>query len=226
MRKSIVLLALAVLNANAVDCIRETFEYFATQYMPEDDIKMHILPGKLKPDSLHQKEKSLTYTAKYHWTGNHLDKRTIGHFCLDEGGEGSYVPNWKVDSTKVDKLKKYTLTLPPNDVYTNFTVYRGKDSVDIVTGSTHHTFYIKNDTIHELNNWIPKNWVIYRDPKNESKCYRANGTKTIYFTYEYETRGDLLIQYIFQPNHNKYIKPPGPCDGGDKYTTIFYRKSK
>ena len=46
----------------------------------------------------------------------------------------------------------------------------------------------------------------------------------IYTTYEYETRGDFLIQKIFEPNHNRYVKPPGPCDGGDKYTTIYYRK--
>ena len=238
--KPFLILTLAVLNAHAVDCVRETFEYFATQYMPDDDIRTYILPDKLKPDSLHQQEKSLTYTIKYHWNGNHLDNLTFTHSCLDKGSKATVVPNWKVDSAKVGKLKKYTWTFPPENAYMNFTVYRGKDSVDIVRNEDpdrHYTFYIKNDTIHELDNGIPRNWIIYRDPKDENKCYRANRKEKkfgngsvlkvgeeIYTTYEYETRGDFLIQNIFEPNRNRYVKAPGPCDGGDKYTTIYYRK--
>lgn len=241
MRRTLIILALAFLNANAVDCIRATFDYFASQYMPEDDMKLYILPGNLKPDSLHQQEKSLTYAIKFHWTLNHLDDLVFSHYCLDDGGTGTITPNWKVDSTKVGKLQKYTWTFLPENADMNFTVYRGKDSVDIVTGSrnefTHHTFFIKNDTIHEQNNRISRNRIIYRDPNNENKCYRANGQEKkfengsvlkvgeeVYSTYEYETKGDFLIQRIFEPNRNKYFKAPGPCDGGDKYTTIYYRQ--
>ena len=235
MKTPIIILAFLVLNANAVDCIRATFDYFANQYMPEDDMKLYILPGNLKPDSLHQQEKSLTYTIKFHWTGSHLDDLVFSHSCLDKGSTGTVIPNWKVDSAKVGKLQKYTWTFPPENADMNFTVYRGKDSVDIVTGSrnefTHHTFFIKNDTIHEQNNRI-----IYRDPKDENKCYRANGQEKkfengsvlkvgeeVYSTYEYEARGDFLIQEIFEPDRNRYIKAPGPCEGGDEYTTIYYK---
>ena len=240
MRRTLIILALAIMNVHAIDCIRATFDYFASQYMSEDDMKLYILPGSLKPDSLHQQEKSLTYDIKFHWNGNHLDNLTFTHSCLDDGSTGTVIPNWKVDSTKVGKLQKYTWTFQPKDAFMNFTVYRGKDSVDIVRNedpNRHYTFYIKNDTIHELDNGIPRNWIIYRDPKDENKCYRANGQEKkfgngsvlkvgeeIYTTYEYETRGDFLIQNIFEPNRNRYVKAPGPCDGGDKYTTIYYRQ--
>ena len=146
--------------------------------------------------------------------------------------------DWKVDSARVGKLMRYDWIFPNKK--DNFTVFRGKDSVDIVRNENpdrHYTFYIKNDTIHELDNGIPRNWIIYRDPKDENKCYRANRKEKkfdngsvlkvgeeIYTTYEYETRGDFLIQNIFEPNRNRYVKAPGPCDGGDKYTTIYYRK--
>lgn len=243
MRRTLIILALAILNANAVDCVRATFDYFANQYMPEDDMKLYILPGNLKPDSLHQKHHSQVYTIKYHWTGNHLDSLAFSQSCLDKGSKVTVVPNWKIDSAKVGKLKKYTWTFPPENADMDFTVYRGKDSVDIVTGSrdesTHQTFFIKNDTVRELNNGIPRNRIIYRDPKNENKCYRANGKERkfengsvlkvgeeVYTTYEYETRGDFLIQKIFEPDRNRYVKPPGPCEDGDEYTTIYYRKKK
>ncbi|MBR4916498.1 MAG: hypothetical protein IKZ45_05405 [Fibrobacter sp.] len=240
MRRILTILVLLALNANAVDCVRATFDYFATQYMPEDDAKIYILPGSLKPDSLYQKQKSKIFTIKYHWNGNHLESLNFSQSCLDNGTSGTATPDWKVDSTKAGKLKKYTWTFQPKDSDMNFTVYRGKDSVDIVRTADpdrHYTFYVKNDTIRELDNWIPRNWIIYRDPKNENKCYRANGKEKkfengsilkvgeeVYSTYEYEARGDFLIQEIFEPDRNKYFRAPGPCDGGDKYTTIFYKK--
>lgn len=239
-RETFIILALVALSAHAVDCARTTFDYFATQYMTEQ-LNLYILPGALKPDSLHQRHHSQVYTIKYYWNGNHLDSMTFAQSCLDKGNKVTVVPDWKVDSTKVGKLKKYTWTFQPKYAFMNFTVYRGKDSVDIVTGSrdesTHQTFFIKNDTIRELNNGIPRNRIIYRDPKNENKCYRANGKERkfengsvlkvgeeVYTTYEYETRGDFLIQKIFEPDRNRYVKPPGPCEGGDEYTTIYYRK--
>ena len=238
MRRTLLILALATLNAHAVNCIRATFDYYASQYMPEDDIKTYILPGDLTPDSLSQEEKSLILTVKYHWTGNHLDKLDISHSCLDDEVKGINIPNGTVDSTRMGKLTRYNWTFP--DKSSNFTVYRGMDSVDIVYGPekepAHHTFYIKNDTIYDVNDWLPRKWITFR---NGNSCIRAKEIEKkledgsvqkavgeIYATYEYETRGDFLIQEIFEPDYTKYIMPPGPCDGGDKSTTIYYRKKK
>jgi hypothetical protein len=44
----------------------------------------------------------------------------------------------------------------------------------------------------------------------------------IYTTYEFENRGKTLILRITEPDRNMYLKPPGPCTGGTKYTTIFF----
>ena len=238
MRKALIIMAFGVLNAQAVDCIRTTFDYFATQYMTEQ-LNLYILPGDMKPDSLHQQHHSQVYTIKYHWTLNHLDSLTFSQSCLDNGSKGTVIPDWKVDSTKAGNLKKYTWTFPPKDSDMDFTVYRGKDSVDIVRVADpdrHYTFYIRNDTIHELDNWIPRHWIVYRDPKNENKCYRANGKEKrfengsilkvgeeVYSTFEYETKGNTLIQKTITPDRNRYLKPPGPCSGGKTYTTIFYQ---
>ena len=53
------------MNVHAVDCIRMTFDYLASEYMTED-LNLYILPGSLKPDSLHQEQESIVSTIKYH----------------------------------------------------------------------------------------------------------------------------------------------------------------
>ena len=233
MRRTIIILALATLTAHAVDCIRPMFEYFASEYRTEV-LNIYILPGSLKPDSLHQQHKSQVSTIKYHWTQNHLDSLTFTQACQEKVHRGTAKVNWKIDSTRLGNLMRYDWIYP--DKSDNFTVFRGKDSVAIVTGEElTHSYYIKNDTIHEVNNWIPRNWVIYRDPTNESRCFQANGKEKrygngsvskvgseVYTTYEFEKRGNTLILKITEPDHNMYLKPPGPCIGGTKYTTIFF----
>lgn len=210
------------MNVHAVDCIRMTFDYLASEYMTEV-LNLYILPGRMNPDSLHQEQNSLVITIKYHWTKNRLDSMTFTHACQDDMHRGTAKVDWKIDSAKVGKLMKYDWIFP--DKTDNFTVFRGKDSVAIVIDEEQtHSFYIKNDTIHEVNNYIPRNGIIFRDPKNENRCTRVNGKEIT--TYEFEKSGNTLILTITEPDYNMYIKQPGPCEGGDKYTTIFYRKSK
>ena len=122
--------------------------------------------------------------------------------------------------------------------HTMSTVFRGKDSVAIIIDEKQtNSYYIKNDTIREVNNYIPRDWVIYRDPTNENRCYQANGKEKrygngsvskvgaeIYTTYEFKKKGNTLILKITEPDHNRYLRPPGPCTGGTKYTTIYYRQ--
>lgn len=220
--KPFFIIALVAMNVHAVDCIRMTFDYLASEYMTEV-LNLYILPGRMNPDSLHQEQNSLVITIKYHWTKNRLDSMTFTHACQDDMHRGTAKVDWKIDSAKVGKLMKYDWIFP--DKTDNFTVFRGKDSVAIVIDEEQtHSFYIKNDTIHEVNNYIPRNGIIFRDPKNENRCTRVNGKEIT--TYEFEKSGNTLILTITEPDYNMYIKQPGPCEGGDKYTTIFYRKSK
>ncbi len=235
MRRTLAILALLAFNAHAVDCIRPMFEYFASHYRTEV-LNLYILPGRMNPDSLHQQQKSQVSTIKYHWTQNHLDSLTFTHGCQDKVHRGTAKVDWKVDSARVGKLMRYDWIYP--DKSDNFTVFRGKDSVAIVIDEEQtHSYYIKNDTIRESNNYIPRDWVIYRDPTNESRCYQANGKEKrygngsaskvgseIYTTYEFEKKGNTLILKITEPDHNRYLRPPGPCTGGTKYTTIFFKQ--
>ena len=210
------------MNVHAVDCIRPMFEYFASHYRTEV-LNLYILPGRMNPDSLHQQQNSLVSTIKYHWTKNRLDSMTFTHACQDDMHRVKVKVDWKIDSAKVGKLMKYDWIFP--DKTDNFTVFRGKDSVAIVIDEEQtHSFYIKNDTIRESNNYIPRNGIIFHDSKNENRCTRVNGKEIT--TYEFEKRNNTLILSITEPDHSIYIKPPGPCEGGDKYTTIFFRKNK
>ena len=154
MRRTFIILATAFLNVHAVDCIRHTFNYFAT------DFENHalVMPGETLPDSLYQKQNGLVYTIKYHWTGNHLDSMNLYQSCLARNVEkkSTYIPDWKIDSTKVGKVKKYDWKSLKDGWH--FTVYRGKDSVYIDNDNEQHQiFYLKNDTIYEVNNWVPRN---------------------------------------------------------------------
>ena len=208
------------MNVHAVDCIRMTFDYLASEYMTED-LNLYILPGSLKPDSLHQEQESIVSTIKYHWTKNRLDSMTFTQACQDDIYRETMKVDWKVDSVRVGKLMRYDWSFP--NKRDNFTVFRGKDSVSIVKGKEQiHSSYIKNDTIRGIDNWLPRKWIIFRDPKNENRCTQVNGKEIT--TYEFEKRNNTLILSITEPDHSMYVKPPGPCEGGDKYTTIYYRK--
>ena len=201
MRRTIILLIISALSAHAVDCIRPMFEYFASHYRTEV-LNLYILPGRMNPDSLHQQQKSQVSTIKYHWTQNHLDSLTFTHGCQDKVHRGTAKVDWKVDSARVGKLMRYDWIYP--DKSDNFTVFRGKDSVAIIIDEKQtNSYYIKNDTIREVNNYIPRG-------------------SEIYTTYEFEKRGNTLILKITEPDRNMYLRPPGPCMGGTKYTTIFF----
>ena len=218
--KPFLILALAALNVHAVDCIRPMFEYFASHYMTES-LNLYILPGRMNPDSLHQEQESIVSTIKYHWTKNRLDSMTFTQACQDDIYRETMKVDWKVDSARVGKLMRYDWSFP--NKRDNFTVFRGKDSVAIVKGKEQiHSSYIKNDTIRGIDNWLPRKWIIFRDPKNENRCTQVNEKEIT--TYEFEKEGNTLILNITEPDHSMYIKPPGPCEGGDKYTTIFFKQ--
>ena len=218
--KPFLIIALFVLNAHAVDCIRHTFDYFATDF----ENHVLVLPSEMFPDSIHQKQNGRVNTIKYHWTGNHLDSMSLSQSCLARGYEkkSTFIPDWKIDSTKVGKVKKYDWKSLKDGWH--FTVYRGKDSVYIDNDNEQHQiFYLKNDTIYEVNNWVPRNLKTYHDPDNKSKCIRKSDNNFIIDTYEYEMKGNTLIQKSIKFDHNRYIKAPGPCMGGNEYTTIYYK---
>ena len=62
MRRTFIILALTALNAHAIDCIRHTFNYFATNFQDH----ALTMPGEMLPDSLYQEQNVMVYTIKYH----------------------------------------------------------------------------------------------------------------------------------------------------------------
>ena len=223
MRRTLFILALAALNVHAVDCIHPTFNYFATNF----EEHALVMAGDMLPDSLYQEQNGLIYTIKYHWTGTHLDSMGLYQSCHARNIEkrSTYIPDWEIDSTKVGNVKKYDWKSQKEKGW-HFTVYHAKDSVYIdIDKEQHQTFYIKNDTIHEVNNWIPMHRIIYREPNNESKCIRTSDKKNFLIgTYEYEMKGNNLIQKSVKFDNNRYFRAPDPCTGGNEYTTIYYKK--
>lgn len=221
LKVSFIIVIMAFLNAHSVDCIRPLFDYFATNF----ENNALLMPSEMFPDSIYQEQNGRVNTIKYHWTGNHLDSMSLYQSCHARGYEkkSTFIPDWKIDSTKVGKVKKYDWKSLKDGWH--FTVYRGKDSVYIDNDNEQHQiFYLKNDTIHEVDNWIPRNWIIFRDPNDESKCIRKSEKNLLIDTYEYEMKGNTLIQNSIKFDYTRYIKAPGPCMGGNEYTTIYYRK--
>ena len=222
MRRTFIILAMAALSVHAIDCIRATFDYFATNF----EEHALVMAGDMLPDSLYSEQNGLVYTIKYHWTGTHLDSMGLYQSCHARNIENrsTYIPDWEIDSTKVGKVMKYDWRSQKEKGW-HFTVYRAKDSVCIdIDKEQHQTFYIKNDTIHEASNWIPINRIIYRDPNNESKCTRKSDKNFLIGTYEYEMKGNTLIQKSIKFDNNRYFRAPDPCTGGNEYTTIYYKK--
>ena len=175
MRRTFIILALAALNVHAVDCIRHTFDYFATNFQDH----ALIMPGEMLPDSLYQEQNGLVYTIKYHWTGNHLDSMNLYQSCLARNVEkrSTFIPDWKIDSTKVGKVTKYDWKSLKDKWH--FTVYRTKDSVYIdLNKEQHQIFYLKNDTIYEVNNWVPRNLKTYHDPDNKPSSRNQSSSTT------------------------------------------------
>ena len=223
MRRTFIILALAAFYAHAVDCIRHTFNYFATNF----EEHALVMAGDMLPDSLYQEQNGLIYTIKYHWTGTHLDSMGLYQSCHARNIEkrSTYIPDWEINSTKVGNVKKYDWKFQKEKGW-HFTVYHAKDSVYIdIDKEQHQTFYIKNDTIHEVNNLIPMHRIIYRDQNNESKCIRTSDKKNFLIgTYEYEMKGNTIIQKSIKFDNNRYFRAPDPCTGGNEYTTIYYKK--
>ena len=213
MRRTFIILALAALSAYAVDCIRATFNYILI-----DRSYWEFTPDNLYIDSSYSQNKSMINTSKFYWSGNKLDSIKMHMSCRDNRKDWTVAKDWKVEKTKQGT---YTWTDPMP-----MSIFQGKDSLDISIDGHRYTLLLRNDTIFEKTNDNSPQYIIIRDPNNRNKCYRTNKSGLTITTFEYEMQGSTLIQKMVKPDHNKYFRNPGPCSGGDKYTTIYYNVSR
>ena len=216
MRRTFIILALVVLNVYAVDCIQATFNYILI-----DRSFWEFTPGNLYIDSSFSQNKSMINTSKFYWSNDKLDSIKMHMSCLDNRKDWTVAKNWKVETSKEGNATKHTWAEPMP-----MFLIQGKDSLDFQVGNQHYIPYIQNDTLFEKDSNKQTKRIITRDPNNESKCYRNGESGLLITTFEYELKGDTLIQKMVEPDHNKYFRNPGPCTGGEKHTTIYYKKTR
>ena len=186
MKKVILILSILALDVFAVDCIRATFNAYVMQYT----IYSEDYEG-LRTDSMYVDKGSSIYISKDYWTGNHLDS-------VIEYGKSSDSEKWENRVTLMNRtatvtqegdLKKYTI-LDDGEIDSEYFIFLDKDSLYYKEGIEDDTIYIKNDTLHRDHG----EEIIVKDADNENKCYNKDRDNNVWMTYEYETRGDTLIQ--------------------------------
>ena len=214
MRRTFIILALAALNLHAIDCIQATFNYILI-----DRSFWEFTPDNLYIDSSYSQNKSMINISKFYWSGDKLDSIKMHMSCQDHRKDWTVTKNWKVSTEKQGKDTKYMWTEPMTMHLT-----KGKDFFDLQMGEQHYRPYIQNDTLFEKDGNKQTKRITTRDSNNESKCYRNNESGLLITTFEYELKGDTLIQKMAEPDNNKYFRNPGPCAGGEKHTTIYYKK--
>ena len=199
------------LNSFAFDCLRTTFDlYVASQYdMYEKDYEGYIL------DSLYTDQgEGQSLSIKYYRTGNYLDSAVEYKTTPDTTTQRVIVYN---ETVKVDKEEnsKTVHLYKDGEEYQKMEFYFKDDSLYYRTLNIQgkienlyeeYSFYIINDTIFE-NDGSP---ITVHDPENENRCsvnhqMQAATPWTTLMTYEYETRGDTLIQTKRNPANNQSV---------------------
>lgn len=226
MKKAILILSILALDVFAVDCIRATFNAYVMQYT----IYSEDYEG-LRTDSMYVNKGSSIYASKDYWTGNHLDS-------VIEYGKSSDSEEWKNRVTLMNRtatvtqegdLKKYTI-LDDGEIDSEYFIFLDKDSLYYKEGIEDDTIYIKNDTLHRDHG----EEIIVKDADNENKCYDKDRDNNVWMTYEYETRGDTLIQKRTHQDGGKVlITFMVPVDSNSTTTiqrkvrpAIYYKKAK
>ena len=211
MRRALIILGLMALNSFAFDCLRTTFDLFvASQYnMYDEDYNGYVL------DSLYtDKGEGQSLSIKYYRTGNHLDSTIEYNVTPDTTTQRVIVYN---ETVKVDKEEnsKTVHFYKDGEEYQKIEFYFKDDSLYYRTLNIQgkienlyeeYSIYIVNDTIFE-NEGSP---ITVHDSENENRCsvnhqMQAATSWTTLMTYEYETRGDTLIQTNHNPANNQSV---------------------
>ena len=208
MRKLIItsIFIFTTLNAFAADCIQSIF----------NNIKSHDIAifNGIAIDSIYHHYSDTTHlweydNQKYHWTGEHLDSITY-YTKWNFSGEWQITVAQDLDSIHTDITQEGNFThiiitnaFPSTDEL----VYVEKDSVNRVLtfldsnydNTPQETAYVlRKDTIFIKEISKGNSSIIVRDSTNENKCYekagKSNDYSDIQMIYEYETRGDTLIE--------------------------------
>ena len=199
MKKLLLILSILALNAFAFNCIRTTFDLIVlSEYEMYDEGYEGLVPDSFYVD---QGEDSY-FSVKYYRTKNYLDSAREYFSNLDTSDYRLTIYNTtaKIEKNGSSKtITLYTGGIPSQEIYAylegdslyykNYIFEDGAKTVD-----DYQSVYIKNDTLYTADGNI-----IINDPENENKCiaqyyYSEVSSWGTWMTYEYETKGDTLIQ--------------------------------
>ena len=187
------------MNVFAFDCLRTTFDLFVVgQYDMYDTGYEGYVPDSFYIDQ----GESQYYSVKYYRTDNYLDSTIEYYVHPDTTIQNLTIYNGQVEIEKDGpyktiyiykeglKSQKILSYFEDDSLYYKTIVFVDKN--EIVNEES--SFYIRNDTIYSSDGSI-----IVRNAENEEECnvnVQADPSSpwTAVMTYNYETRGDTLIQ--------------------------------
>ena len=199
MKKVILILSILALNAFAFNCIRTTFDIFVlSEYEMYDEGYEGLVPDSFYVD----KGEGSYFSVKYYRSTNYLDSTMEYYIDPDTSDYRLTIYNTtaKIEKNGSSKtITLYTGGIPSQEIYAylegdslyykNYIFEDGAKTLD-----DYQSVYIENDTLHTADGNI-----IINDPENENKCsaqyyYSEVSSWGTWMTYEYETKGDTLIQ--------------------------------
>ena len=191
MRRTLFILTFLALNAFASDCLHTMLNLYAAE---EYGIYDKNYEGYV-PDSIYDEQGlGKIYIIKYHRTGNHLDSTMEYFINPDTTTQELTIYN---DTTIIEDdgflktisiYKDEKLFRKKRVIFKEDYLFYDSDFLDA------REYEIRHDTLFDLKYEYN---IIVRDPEDEDRCidpYQPDSTYPFMSKYEYEIRGDTLIQ--------------------------------
>ena len=187
MRRILAILALLALSAYAVDCIRAKFDIFVAQYEALNDNYTGLIIDSTSSDNTLEKF-TFSNDHTYLWT-SYARLSPNSEFKKYEPQQMSY----KAEISQEGDFKIY------DRGPLVYRVFHTEDSIYVEKLSNEHSdttiiiWHIRNDTLYEKTS---STLIVTYDPGFENRCFETRTNNSSYeVLYEYETKGDTLIEY-------------------------------
>ena len=212
MRRILAILALLALSAYAVDCIRAKFDIFVAQYEALNDNYTGLVIDSTSSEYTQEKY-TFSNDHTYLWTW-YTRMSPDGEFKKYEHQQMSY----KAEISQEGDFKIYDRgPLVYRVFHTEDSIYVEKLSNER-SDTTIIIWYIRNDTLYKNSSLI----VTY-DPEFENRCFETRTNNSSYeVLYEYETRGDTLIEYYGALLENVGFPSANSKTSDSVWTKTFY----
>ena len=212
MRRTLSILALLALSAHAVDCIRAKFDIFVAQYEALNDNYTGLIIDSTSSDNTLEKF-TFSNDHTYLWT-SYARLSPNSEFKKYEPQQMSY----KAEISQEGDFKIY------NRGPLVYRVFHTEDSIYVEKLSNERSdttiiiWHIRNDTLYEKTS---STLIVTYDPGFENRCFETRTNNSSYeILYEYETKGDTLIEY-----YGALLGNVGYPSANSKATDSIWRKT-